>query len=1213
MNVRSAVLLFLSMLLMGGGMFTRSQYSKNFHQHLMEIIQENIGNEFLVIEKEAKALQEDHLLPSSDQWDMVNHFFIHADSSHIITWNRNYFLPGIAFFQSSSVGGSTFIQTPRGDFLVMKWPADEGTFLYCILTLSDRFPIVNNFLPPQSNASIFPLSDIQLADAQKVEGDPLIVKNERLFTVLPGKPVLHESIFSFILTMSGVIFFLVGLWYLIKSLQSRFNYDIAFLVLFIGLLSLRLEMISLSLPSLFLQSDLFDPKKFASSSLNASMGDLFLNSLCLLFVIIYLFRNFKKFRFTIWILHRSGPARWIGGMLCLLACFFALLLPYNFVESIYHNSPISLDTQSPSFDATRIIALASVLVGCVSSFLFIHVFFLIANHLFKQSNIKFFIGCLTAAAIFFIQFYWLGQHLWPTFMLGIVFFTILKVSRLNDREFRFSFQLFIYLIFSLFIFSVQNAWAVRIFFEERQTRDQFRFGKDFLTERDVLGEYLMDQARQHIDSDPFIQVRIASPFLSKTAIAEKIKRVYLNNYFDRYEITIRTIRPENAKDELSLTYDSLGNALMNFLPTGYQGIFYTSTHKGNGVKSYHISVPINYQRAVGFVILDFVLKKVIPNNVYPELLIDNRFKQLLRNRDFSYAIIASRKLMSSFGSFNYERDFQFNSLRDPILFNKGLTGQGFFHIGIKDSNGSIALVSATVYSWFYAIANFALWFVIGLIFLFTGQGILGVISFFKGEHIDYAARIQLFIFLAFLLPVLAVSITTLTLIGRSNEEKIKNDFLERSGAISQNMATLFSGETSPGDQETDLGRWIEENTVSSKIDISVYSPEGRLIATSQPALFENQLISSLMDREAWKKIVLQREVRTVTNEHIGRLQYSCAYAAILSPETGSLEAIVGLPFFESATFLQKSQSLILSNILIVFVVVFIMFSLLSFFASSSLTFPIRLIAKTLGQTTLSGQNKQLQWNSKDEIGTLVKEYNHMVDNLEASKQALAQTEKESAWREMAKQVAHEIKNPLTPMKLTLQQMQQALKSGDLSVEKSQKSVNVLLKQVEILNEIAGSFSSFASMPSQSPAKVNLHSLLQDVVNLYTAETRGKVTFSEAGGPWAVSVDATAFSRAISNIIINALQAKRGGSSLEVNVSLSTQPDIVIIAIRDNGKGMDDEVQSKVFQPQFTTKQSGSGLGLAMAKQIIIQAGGKIWFESTVNQGTVFFIELPLVN
>ena len=1212
MGLRSIILIFVSLLLIIGGLFSRSRYSAQFQTHLVQKISDNLQEEFRQVEEEAASLMAQQLSPVSATWDQANHYFIHADSSHIITWNRNYFLPGIKTLQSFIVGRRSLMQTPRGDFLVLKWKAENSSYLYGIITLTDRYPIANSFLSTQANPVIFPLTNVLIANPLSQGGDLLVINNEAICVVLSEKQLAHESLLSFLLLSSGIIVFLLGLWSVTQWISHRLNYDLAFITLFAGLVAVRLEMISFSMPSLFFQSILFDPKLFASSFLNASLGDLFLNSLCLLLLVVYLFRNYRKFRVTHWFLQQTGIMRWMGGIICLLACFFALLLPFNYIETIYHNSRISLDIQSLSFDIIGITALASVLVACVSSFLFIHVLFLTASHLFK-SNSEFIMGCLSAAVIFLVQFYLQGQHLLPTLILGIIYFIILKLSGLHEREFRVSFQVFIYLIFSLLVFSIQNGWAVRMYFEERQTRDQFRFGNDFLTERDVLGEYLMDQARQHIENDHFIQVRMASPFLSKSPVVEKVRRVYLNNYFDRYEINIRAVSADYTEGGTFNVNDSLTESNSNFKATGYPGIYYTHVRENKGLKRYKVKVPVYYQRAVGFVDIEFVLKRVIPNNVYPELLVDNRFKQLLRNREFSFAIITNGKLSSSFGSFNYERDFQWKALNNPMLYNMGIKENGYFHIGIDENDGTTALVSANGYSGFYTFANLSFWFVIGLLFLFAGQGILGLASYFRKEQMNYSTRIQLFIFLAFLLPVLAVSITTLTLIGRSNEESITNDFLERSVTIGQNMAAFLSEHKAQGDLDTDLGKWLEENTGSAKIDISVYSPEGQLMATSQPDLFENQLISTLIDREAWKKIGLQRESSTVTNEQIGKLQYSCAYAAVLSPETGQLEAIVGLPFFESATFLQKSQALILSNILIVFAVVFILFSLISFFVSRSLTFPIRFIAKALGRTTLSGQNKLLEWNSTDEIGTLAKEYNRMVENLEQSKRALAQGEKESAWREMAKQVAHEIKNPLTPMKLTLQQMEQALKSGNLSGEKSQKSIDVLLRQVEILNEIAGSFSSFASMPQPTLQTIELNEFISGVANLFGAEPSGKISFSSVDVPLRVMVDPTSFSRAISNIIINALQSRPDGGQLEVRITLRKDGESVVIMFKDNGVGISEEVKDKVFQPQFTTKQSGSGLGLAITRQIVIHAGGKIWFESASGRGTTFHISLPLMK
>lgn len=1214
MNVRTIALLLFSTLLLAGGLWSRSHYSGRYRQDLLTSIQKNLDREFALVDQEAARLLADSLAASSLEWDKTKHFFIHVNNNRIKSWNRSYYVPDLTSL--SSADSITFLRAVRGDFLVKKWQALDGSSLFCVLKLTDRYPIINNFLSVQWEPSIFPVKDIQIVSALAKTGDALLVEGHTLFRILPGKPEVHENNLSFALLVSGLLLLLTAVWKIKRLLEKLIGFEAAFATLFLAFLGIRYGMIMINLPALYFPSDVFDPKKFASSSLNASMGDLLFNSLALLLLVVYLFRHFIKFRLVSWLLQRSGLQRYVAAIACLLLCFFALLFPFDFIETIYHNSTLSFaSVQSLSMDAVRIIALGAVLTGCITSFLFIHLFFSLSIHLFKKGNRRFFIGVTIASALFILQFYMLGRNLWVTLVLAIVLFSVLKVSEIYKGMFRFSFRLFIYLIFSLIIYSFQNAWAVRLFHIEKQVQDQFRFGKDFLTERDVLGEYLLDQTRQRIKKDQFIQMRMASPFLNKTAVIDKVRRVHLSNYFDRYEIGVATWNQEEKPTETALNeLDSISFGPKNFRLTGYEGISYANAADGATIKHYHMTVPIYYQRPVGIIELDLSLKRVIPDNVYPELLVDNRFKQIYRNRNFSYAVFTDGKLATSSGSFNYGRDFGIERIKNPALYDHGMADSNYYHIGIEEPDGSVAIVSVITYSWFYFIASFAFWFVLGLIVLFAWQGASGAYSFIRGENVNYATRIQLFIFLAFLLPVLAVSITTLTMIGRSNEESIQNDYLERSGTVSQRLTAVISTDSATIQNQASLEKWIEENAAASKLDISVYSPDGLLMATSQPALFDNQLISPLISRAAWEKIVLLGEIQTVTDEQIGRLQYSCAYSAVLSPRSGKLLGIVGLPFFESAAFLEKSQSLILSNILIVFVVVFILFSLLSFWASSSLTFPIRFITKTLSLTTLTGENKPLQWKSSDEIGTLVKEYNKMVGNLEESKQALARSEKETAWREMAKQVAHEIKNPLTPMKLTLQQMEQGLKSGNLPPEKSQKSVDVLLKQVDILNEIAASFSSFASMPAAFPQKVDINELLQSVVDLFGAETNGKVMYMASLPSYIVSVDKTAFSRAISNIIINALQAKKEGQvDLEVTILTNITNKVAITSIHDNGKGMDADVREKVFEPQFTTKHSGSGLGLAMTKQIVMQAGGKIWFESTMDKGTTFYIELPLVD
>jgi nitrogen fixation/metabolism regulation signal transduction histidine kinase len=362
-----------------------------------------------------------------------------------------------------------------------------------------------------------------------------------------------------------------------------------------------------------------------------------------------------------------------------------------------------------------------------------------------------------------------------------------------------------------------------------------------------------------------------------------------------------------------------------------------------------------------------------------------------------------------------------------------------------------------------------------------------------------------------------------------------------------------------------------------------------------------------MNRAAYRSVRVEGQRQAVGEERIGSLEYKSAYAAVLSPQTGQMQAIVSLPYFESASFLERGQALVLSNILKVFVVVFLVFTLIAFLAADSLAAPIRFMAKTLRQTTLSGENLPLSWKAQDEMGMLVQEYNRMVANLAESRRALAQSEKESAWREMAKQVAHEIKNPLTPMKLTLQQLE---REGEPGIERVKKAVEVMLRQVEVLDTIASSFSTLARMPALAPQRTDLVELLAQAVALFADTKDGRVQFKRPVTSLWVSVDPIAMTRAVSNVVINALQARVEGQEALVEVEVTTRVGAVWVSIRDNGRGIPEPLQGRIFQPQFTTKESGSGLGLYMARQFVNQSGGRIWF-TTSGEGTTFFIELPL--
>ena len=397
------------------------------------------------------------------------------------------------------------------------------------------------------------------------------------------------------------------------------------------------------------------------------------------------------------------------------------------------------------------------------------------------------------------------------------------------------------------------------------------------------------------------------------------------------------------------------------------------------------------------------------------------------------------------------------------------------------------------------------------------------------------------------------------------------------------------------------------------VDMNIYHNK-RLIASSLFQIYQNNILTYNIAPEAYIRLIENMETSCVLEEQVGSLSFKNVYISVWSEKSGSVIGILSLPFFASQKDLEQRIIDILSYIINIFTILFIVFLFVSFFVSRGLTFPLWLITQKIKRTTLSSFNEPLSWNSDDEIGLMVAEYNRMLVNLEESKKALAKSEKESAWREMARQVAHEIKNPLTPMKLTLQHMKRIIDEGrdNGETEKKQKQINSLLEQIETLSDIATSFSDFAKMPTPKSELLDIRQLLLETIELYNKKELGKIVTNIQKGVVNIEGDKKWLGRAFSNLIINGFQAANDQQNAQLNISLYKEANQVRIEIKDNGEGIPVHIGEKVFSPNFSTKYTGSGLGLAITKRGIEHANGKIWFDSEEGVGTTFFIELPLV-
>jgi nitrogen fixation/metabolism regulation signal transduction histidine kinase len=285
---------------------------------------------------------------------------------------------------------------------------------------------------------------------------------------------------------------------------------------------------------------------------------------------------------------------------------------------------------------------------------------------------------------------------------------------------------------------------------------------------------------------------------------------------------------------------------------------------------------------------------------------------------------------------------------------------------------------------------------------------------------------------------------------------------------------------------------------------------------------------------------------------------------------------------------------------------------IAYFIGQRISLPLQLIREKLSQTSISSKNEIIEWKRDDEIGQLVKQYNKMVMELEESAHKLSESEREGAWKEMARQVAHEIKNPLTPMKLNIQHLQRAWGSDKEKLDTTFKRVTeVLIEQIESLSRLATEFSSFGKMPTDQFVNCRIDEILRSTIHLFEQSENVEFIYENHFDAAIVFNDPDQIGRVFTNILKNAIQSIPSEREGVITISYELHKKEVIIKITDNGGGMSDDIKAKIFVPSFSTKNSGMGLGLAISKKIIDNSQGKIWFSSQKGKGSTFYISLPV--
>ena len=404
---------------------------------------------------------------------------------------------------------------------------------------------------------------------------------------------------------------------------------------------------------------------------------------------------------------------------------------------------------------------------------------------------------------------------------------------------------------------------------------------------------------------------------------------------------------------------------------------------------------------------------------------------------------------------------------------------------------------------------------------------------------------------------------------------------------------------------------IHELSDIHSLQINIYSLKGKLLKSSK-ASFSIDTVAQPIPNYILGLIQSSIDKRYVDVKTIDGKKYRASFSQIKDLKFKPL-GILNLPYIQDDGFYDRELRNFLIRLGQVYSFMLLIAFALAYFLSSYITKSLKSISLRITSTNLNQKNEKIETDdSSREVSLLIDAYNAMVDKLEESAKLLAQSEREQALREMAKQVAHEIKNPLTPMRLTVQSFERKFNPNDPDVKQKLKDYShTLIQQIDTMSSVASAFSNFASMPAQQNETLNVVAVIELALEIFNEDY---ITFEADDDEIITIMDRTQLIRIITNLVKNAIQAiPETQLDKQINIRVKKEDNSLLIQVMDNGSGIDSQNIPRIFEPKFTTKTSGMGLGLGIIKNIIENYKGTITFETEIGKGTVFTVTLPLIK
>ncbi|MBR1872699.1 MAG: hypothetical protein IJ795_05780 [Bacteroidales bacterium] len=728
-------------------------------------------------------------------------------------------------------------------------------------------------------------------------------------------------------------------------------------------------------------------------------------------------------------------------------------------------------------------------------------------------------------------------------------------------------------------------------------------------DRNLALELQLRGVERAIESDPVISDLIMGK-KDYRIINDRITENYLGRIVQDYDV-VMYMSGDNDGDPSALRF--FNERLRSGTAIADSSRFFYSRSVGGKAQYTGLFVYYTPPEGVTRLFLGIESKADKVGRGYSSILGDSGPGSIVVPQRYSYGKYLDDKLVS------YQGDYAYPTVLSGRLLssNEGSSGSGFIgtdkyiHFVTRVSDEETIVISRPNENVTrYLVAGF-------LVAIAAYLGIsLGSLRRRPRKVFDrnyYKSRINTVLYLSLIATLVTMAVISVLFVYRRNESNVMNLMTGKIGTIQSLVEASARYYSSRQDFNTQEFSGTLENIASyTKSDISLYTTSGRVFKSTYPQAFERMMLGSRLDEDAYQSIMYRNLRYYIHKEKFASHTFYSMYAPVFNGE-GRMLAIISAPYTDSGLDFRSEALFHTVFIITVFLLLLLITRFLTAKVVDNMFRPLTEMGEKMNSARTDGL-EYIIYEREDEISALVRAYNLMVHDLSESSKQMAQVERDKAWSEMARQVAHEIKNPLTPIKLQIQRIIRLKGKNDPQwEEKFDAMVPVILESIDGLTDTANEFSTFAKLYSEEPVTIDLDTLLSDQVALF--DDKEDISFHYMGLKGAlVQGPKPQLTRVFVNLLTNAVQALDGeGRHGEILVSLrnSARDGFYDIVFEDNGPGVRDENRSRLFTPNFTTKSSGTGLGLAICKNIIERCGGDISYSRSFSLGgACFTIRLP---